>query len=142
VSLRKRAPEPVTEISPKSAESRSIRDGDPVIVRTRVGTARFTARVTPMLRDDVVVAEYGWWQACPELGRARTRILPARHSASGCFITPDAFPACACATFMTAPRMATWRGSISTSQVGWRGTGSTRSWFAGAPACTCAAPRR
>ncbi|WPB55199.1 molybdopterin-dependent oxidoreductase [Xylophilus sp. GOD-11R] len=70
VSLRKRAPEPVAELSPALAARRGIREGDWMRVATRVGAARFVARLTPGLADDVVVAEFGWWQSCPELDRA------------------------------------------------------------------------
>ncbi|WP_440534592.1 molybdopterin-dependent oxidoreductase [Variovorax sp. YR566] len=69
VSLRKRAPEPVAEISPGLAALRGVRQGDWIQVSTRVGQARFQARITPGLADDLVVAEFGWWQACPEFGR-------------------------------------------------------------------------
>lgn len=69
VSLRKRSPDPVAEIGPGLAEVKQVRDGDWIVVRTRVGAARFVARVTEGLADDVVVAEFGWWQSCPEIDR-------------------------------------------------------------------------
>lgn len=69
VSLRKRAPDPIVELSPALAASRQIIEGDGVRITTRVGDARFVARLTPGLADDVVMAEFGWWQACPELDR-------------------------------------------------------------------------
>jgi len=69
VSLRKRAPEPVIELSPQLAFSRDIHQGDWVSVTTRMGTARFIAQLTPALANDVLVAEYGWWQACNEFDR-------------------------------------------------------------------------
>lgn len=74
VSLRKRAPDPVAEISPGLAASRDILDGDWIRVRTRHGQARFVAKLTPQLADDLVVAEFGWWQACPELDREATPV--------------------------------------------------------------------
>ncbi|WP_246252238.1 molybdopterin-dependent oxidoreductase [Ancylobacter pratisalsi] len=74
VSLRKRAPDPIAEIGPGLAASRGIGDGDWVRVSTHVGDARFKARITPQLSDDVVVAEFGWWQACPELDRPELSI--------------------------------------------------------------------
>ncbi|QHI98768.1 molybdopterin-dependent oxidoreductase [Xylophilus rhododendri] len=70
VSLRKRAPDPVAEIAPALAAASGIREGDWVRISTRVGTARFVARLAPGLAGDVVVAEFGWWQPCPELDRA------------------------------------------------------------------------
>lgn len=69
VSLRQRAPDPVVELSPATARRRDIQDGDWVRVATRIGSARFVARLTPSLADDVVVAEFGWWQACAEFDR-------------------------------------------------------------------------
>jgi anaerobic selenocysteine-containing dehydrogenase/ferredoxin-NADP reductase len=79
VSLRKRAPDPVVEIGPGLAEARGILDGDWVRISTYVGDARFVARITPRLSDEVVVAEFGWWQACPELDRPETPV----HGGSG-----------------------------------------------------------
>lgn len=69
VSLRRRAPDPVVEISPHLAAAKGIHEGDWVRIRTHVGVARFVARITPQLSDEVVVAEFGWWQACPEFDR-------------------------------------------------------------------------
>lgn len=69
VSLRKRAPEPVAEISPGLAALRGVKEGDWIRVSTRIGQARFQAHVTPGMADDLVVAEFGWWQACPEFDR-------------------------------------------------------------------------
>jgi anaerobic selenocysteine-containing dehydrogenase/ferredoxin-NADP reductase len=68
VSLRKRDPVPGIAMNPVLAQRRGIAAGDWVRVRTRAGQARFVARIQPDLRDNVVVADYGWWQACPELG--------------------------------------------------------------------------
>jgi anaerobic selenocysteine-containing dehydrogenase len=67
--LRKRAPDPVAELSPALAQAKGIVEGDWLRIRTRVGEARFIARVTPQLADDVIVAEFGWWQSCTELDR-------------------------------------------------------------------------
>lgn len=74
VSLRKRAPDPIAEIGPGLAASRGIHEGDWIRISTYVGEARFVARITKELADDVVVAEFGWWQACPELDRPATGI--------------------------------------------------------------------
>lgn len=68
-SLRRRAPLPQAGISPALAARRSIAAGDWLRVRSRHGEARFVARVDPELVDDIVVGEFGWWQACPELGQ-------------------------------------------------------------------------
>ena len=69
VSLRKRAPEPIAELGEGLAKKKGIVSGDWLRVSTRMGTARFVARIIPGLADDVVVAEFGWWQSCPEIDR-------------------------------------------------------------------------
>lgn len=69
VSLRKRAPDPVAEISPALAASRGLRQGDWMQISTRVGRARFVVQIMPGLANDVVIAEYGWWEACTALAR-------------------------------------------------------------------------
>lgn len=68
-SLRRRAPYPVVEISATLAAAKGIVDKDWVRISTRLGRARFVARILPSLAHEVVIAEYGWWQACPELGQ-------------------------------------------------------------------------
>jgi anaerobic selenocysteine-containing dehydrogenase/ferredoxin-NADP reductase len=69
-SLRKRAPDPMAELSPSLASAKGIVEGDWIQIRTRVGQARFVARITPQLADNLVVAEFGWWQSCVELDKA------------------------------------------------------------------------
>jgi anaerobic selenocysteine-containing dehydrogenase/ferredoxin-NADP reductase len=76
VSLRKRAPEPVAELGAATAAARGVENGDPIVIRTRVGQARFIARIVPALAEGMVFAEYGWWQSCPELDQ------PARPEAN------------------------------------------------------------
>ena len=68
-SLRKRAALPTAEISTTLANERQIAEGDWIRISTRAGQARFAARILPGLAHDVVVGQFGWWQACPELGR-------------------------------------------------------------------------
>ncbi|MGE3305582.1 MAG: molybdopterin-dependent oxidoreductase [Rhizobiaceae bacterium] len=68
-SLRRRAPDPIAEISTGLAGMRGVNDGDWIRISTREGHARFVARVTPQLADDIVVAEFGWWQASVDFDR-------------------------------------------------------------------------
>lgn len=75
VSLRKRAADPVAEIGEGLAEKKGLRNGDWALISTRIGSARFITRITPGLADDVVIAEFGWWQSCLELDRTE---LPAK----------------------------------------------------------------
>lgn len=66
-SLRKRAQEPVLELSAELAAEKGIVFDDWVLVSTPMGRARFRARILDRLQRDVVLAEYGWWEACPDL---------------------------------------------------------------------------
>jgi anaerobic selenocysteine-containing dehydrogenase/ferredoxin-NADP reductase len=66
-SLRRRAQEPMVEIGTALAEAKGIAQGDWVLVKTRVGEARFRARVSEDLHPAVVVADYGWWQENQDL---------------------------------------------------------------------------
>lgn len=67
-SLRRRAPEPSVDIHPDLARSKGIAAGDWVVIRTRIGSIRLRARLDAALDPAVVASEYGWWQACPDLG--------------------------------------------------------------------------
>lgn len=67
-SLRKRAPYPVVELSAQLAGEKGIAEDTWVVVRTASGFARFRARVVAELSRDVIIAEYGWWQACQDIG--------------------------------------------------------------------------
>ncbi|RJQ81257.1 molybdopterin dinucleotide-binding protein [Pseudonocardiaceae bacterium YIM PH 21723] len=67
-SLRKRSPEPLVDLAPELATARGIEDGQWVTISTRNDTVRMRARLDPALDPRVVVAEYGWWQAAPDLG--------------------------------------------------------------------------
>ncbi|MDN7177293.1 molybdopterin-dependent oxidoreductase [Caballeronia sp. SEWSISQ10-4 2] len=67
-SLRRRALYPTAEISRELAVEKGILDDDWMLVTTSNGSARFRARVVPELARDVIVAEYGWWQSCDEVG--------------------------------------------------------------------------
>ncbi len=89
ISLRKRAPEPVIEISPLQASRRGIFEGDWVAVTTRMGQARFVAKITPSLADDVVVAEFGWWQSCTEFDRTELATTGKSSSNYNSLISAD-----------------------------------------------------
>ena len=67
-SLRARAPEPTVDISPELAAERDIADNDWVVLATRHGRIRLRAKLDPALHPKVVVAEYGWWEAAPDVG--------------------------------------------------------------------------
>lgn len=71
-SLRKKSPDPAVEISKTLAAQRRLEDGDWAIVQTPYGQVRLRVRLNEFLDDRVVLAEFGWWEDCPPLGRNTT----------------------------------------------------------------------
>ena len=67
-SLRRRAPEPAVEIGTALAAAEDIQTGDWVRLSTPAGAIRMRALVEPSLPEGQIVAPYGWWESCPELG--------------------------------------------------------------------------
>jgi anaerobic selenocysteine-containing dehydrogenase/ferredoxin-NADP reductase len=67
-SLRRRSVEPQFSLAPEAAGTRGISEGDPIEVRTRYGAVIATARIDSHLDKRTVVGEFGWWQACDDLG--------------------------------------------------------------------------
>jgi anaerobic selenocysteine-containing dehydrogenase len=67
VRLRRLEPDPIAELSHKTASTRGISNGDWLVITTPRGRARARARLNPTLADGVVAARHGWWQACSEL---------------------------------------------------------------------------
>lgn len=67
-SLRRRIPEPTASISPALAAEKGIFSGDWIVLSTRHGNIRMKAALEEELHPGVVVSEYGWWQAAPDLG--------------------------------------------------------------------------
>jgi anaerobic selenocysteine-containing dehydrogenase len=66
--LRRLEPDPVAELSSRTATSRGIGEGDWLVITTPAGQVRARAQLNQTLADGVVAARHGWWQACPELG--------------------------------------------------------------------------
>ncbi|WP_133646304.1 molybdopterin-dependent oxidoreductase [Paraburkholderia flava] len=79
-SLRARAPEPVVHLSPRLAAAKQIAEHDWVRITTAAGAARFRASFDAGLGDDVLLAEYGWWQACDGVGRDGYAVAGAASS--------------------------------------------------------------
>ncbi|UGA40988.1 molybdopterin-dependent oxidoreductase [Bradyrhizobium quebecense] len=71
-SLRRKSPDPAVEISPQLAERRGLVEGDWAMVETQGGAVRLKVRLNAALDARVVVAEFGWWEDCPPLGRDRS----------------------------------------------------------------------
>nr|WP_067289299.1 molybdopterin-dependent oxidoreductase [Marinobacterium profundum] len=80
VSLRKRSPLPIAQLSTALAKRKGIREGDWVQIETTEGRARFSAILSPDIDRNVIIAEFGWWQACEELGRRGSAIIGAGSS--------------------------------------------------------------
>lgn len=72
-SLRKKTPDPSIEISAKLAAKRGLQDSDWAVVTTSAGEVRLRVRLNEALDDRVAIAEFGWWEDCPPLGRDAIR---------------------------------------------------------------------
>jgi anaerobic selenocysteine-containing dehydrogenase len=59
--LRQINPNPLIEIHPDTAASLGITEGEWVWVENWLGKCRFKAKVTPIVPEWMVMAEYGWW---------------------------------------------------------------------------------
>jgi len=66
--LRRQVAEPRLEINPKTAAALNIQDQEWVRLETAVGGIRLKAKLNSFLHPKVVATQYGWWQACKELG--------------------------------------------------------------------------
>ena len=66
-SLRKVVPYPCVEINPVKAKEIPCQDGDWVILETPYGKIRVQAKLSEGMPSDIVCAQHGWWQGCPEL---------------------------------------------------------------------------
>jgi anaerobic selenocysteine-containing dehydrogenase/ferredoxin-NADP reductase len=71
-SLRKKSPDPCVEINKALASKRGLKEGDWAVIRTPHGQVRLRVRLNEFLDDRVVLAEFGWWEDCPPLGRNMT----------------------------------------------------------------------
>jgi anaerobic selenocysteine-containing dehydrogenase/ferredoxin-NADP reductase len=78
-ALRRRSVQPHFSLARAAARVRGISDGDPIEIRTRHGRIRACARIDEHLDERTVVGEYGWWQACDDLGETA---LPVDGAAS------------------------------------------------------------
>ncbi len=88
-SLRLHEPEPHARLHPALASARGIVEGDWFVVFTRNGRARFRARMDEALDPQVVMASFGWWQACEDLGLAGGDPLAPGHSHYNALISTE-----------------------------------------------------
>jgi anaerobic selenocysteine-containing dehydrogenase len=66
--LRRQAREPLLEINPETAAALNIQDQEWIRLETAMGGIRLKAKLNSFLHPKVVATQYGWWQACNELG--------------------------------------------------------------------------
>jgi anaerobic selenocysteine-containing dehydrogenase len=60
-SLRRRNPDPMVEIHPRTAGELGIRDGDWVYIENSHGKCRQRAKLTEKIDPRVVCAQHSWW---------------------------------------------------------------------------------
>jgi anaerobic selenocysteine-containing dehydrogenase len=68
--------EPVLDIHPEDAESRSIADGDVIRVFNGRGSLQLRARVGDKVRPGVVAVPSGWWASQSPGGRSVNALTP------------------------------------------------------------------
>lgn len=88
-TLRKRSRVPEAIVSAALAAEKGIKNGDWMRITTPAGSARFVATLDPALMKDVVYADYGWWQPCPELGEPGYPVSGERNSNYNGLISAD-----------------------------------------------------
>jgi anaerobic selenocysteine-containing dehydrogenase len=66
--LRRQVAEPRLEINPETAAALNIQDQEWIRLETAMGGIRLKAKLNSFLHPKVVATQYGWWQACKELG--------------------------------------------------------------------------
>ncbi|MBE0597153.1 MAG: molybdopterin-dependent oxidoreductase [Desulfuromonadales bacterium] len=60
--LRRRVPHPTAEIHPETAARYGVRDGEPMVVESTIGTVEIVARVTEDIIQGMVSIPHGWWE--------------------------------------------------------------------------------
>ena len=94
-ALRKRSPEPVTQVHPETANRYGIREGDEIIIETAHGRITQIARFSEKIHPRVVYAAYGWWfpeqkiAAQYEWQKSNYNMLTSTQNLGREFGTPD-----------------------------------------------------
>ncbi|CPS19120.1 molybdopterin-dependent oxidoreductase [Mycobacteroides abscessus] len=86
-SLRKRAPHPNVYVSERVAARHQLSPGMAAEIHTSAGAVTMTVEVDPSLADDVLIAEFGWWEGNPDLGLPALDALSASGSNYNTMIT-------------------------------------------------------
>lgn len=67
-SLRRKAAEPQVSMNSVVAKSLAVTAGDVVEIETSFGRVQMRVAIDDALHPKVVSAQYGWWEACADLG--------------------------------------------------------------------------
>lgn len=59
--LRELVPDPLVEIHPDDAAEKGIRNGDWVRIENQYGACFLKAKLTPVVKPGLVMAQHGWW---------------------------------------------------------------------------------
>jgi anaerobic selenocysteine-containing dehydrogenase len=76
-SLRRRNPDPLVEVHPKTAASLEIEEGAWVWIETKEGRVKMRARLFDGIAEDVVCAQHAWWfpeEDSPEHGWKKSSV--------------------------------------------------------------------
>ena len=94
-SLRRKNPHPKTEMHPETALEYGIRDGDEVVIETKMGAITQVAHLTDAVHPKTIYAAYGWWfpegSAESQYGwkRSNYNMLTSAENIGKEFGTPD-----------------------------------------------------
>ena len=89
-ALRRKAPDPLLEIHPKTAQARGIAEGDWLRIETPAGALRARARLNAQLSESVVCGQHGWWEGADDLGLPETPSFGAGSANYNAAIDADA----------------------------------------------------
>lgn len=121
-SLRRRAPYPTAELSADLATGKGIIEDDWILIQTSTGSARFRARVVAELARDVIIAEYGWWQACDEIGMKALPTSGNMNSNFGTLVSGDRLdPISGSSPLRSIPCDVALDPSVDLARRAWRG---------------------
>jgi anaerobic selenocysteine-containing dehydrogenase len=60
-SMRRLHPNPLARIHPNTAEKYGIEHGKTMTIENRFGSCQMIAEVTPIIREDTIATDHGWW---------------------------------------------------------------------------------
>jgi len=93
--LRKLSPHPQTEIHPETAAKYNIREGDEVVIETKMGEIVQIAHLSDDIHSKVLNVSYGWWfpegeaESQYEWGKSNLNMLTSTEKLGKEFGTPN-----------------------------------------------------